>query len=552
MYEIQSISDFQTGAALIVRIPESDIDKKAFYTILTDQPDFILPFRHRSVDGQIEFTYQIGARSKLTYLYGDRTPYEYANLWMGVLQPLLDCGDWFMNPYAFVLKPEFIYCEKDKYAASYVYIPSVHAYSNYDTLKNMVIEIAKQNHVLDVNLENKVVWAIQDFSPNSFIQLLKPYSISKQTETATAREYMNAGTNAPAFASTAAAASAVPAPALSTPISGRAAGLEPSALNTSIQPDTHIPNQQGQNQQAQSQRELNRQESNLPEGDQSAPKKSIFNPLKQGTHKPAEAIKNPADAYKLSDDISINLPSKAKAVKEKAIKGKTVKEKAVKEKTVKEKTVKEKPVKEKTANEIKPKSVFFSFGNKEKSAKDAAPRQERKAKGIFFGKKIESPQDIVQGAAAEPLQQIQHSQQLQTYDPSPSHPSLPPIDIGEDFTQLEIIETDVPKFRYIGGGGHPKTINVQIEQGGIFTIGRFDASLGIKQSSFEFDKRTKAVSRRHAAVERDANGYIIVDLESSAGTFINGIKLPSNTPMVLENGCRVSFGHSGADYVWEG
>jgi pSer/pThr/pTyr-binding forkhead associated (FHA) protein len=107
------------------------------------------------------------------------------------------------------------------------------------------------------------------------------------------------------------------------------------------------------------------------------------------------------------------------------------------------------------------------------------------------------------------------------------------------------------KFRYIGSGKHPKAIDVHIGAGEVFTIGRFDVSANAKQSDFEFDKTTKAVSRRHAGIVRNANAYSLIDLSSAAGTFINGRKLPANMPFELANGCCVSFGYAGADYVWE-
>lgn len=77
--------------------------------------------------------------------------------------------------------------------------------------------------------------------------------------------------------------------------------------------------------------------------------------------------------------------------------------------------------------------------------------------------------------------------------------------------------------------------------GEVFAIGRFDVGIGTKQPSFEFAGQTKAVSRRHAAVERSATGYSIVGLDFSAGTFLNGQKLPPNAPFTLERGSRVSF-----------
>lgn len=97
----------------------------------------------------------------------------------------------------------------------------------------------------------------------------------------------------------------------------------------------------------------------------------------------------------------------------------------------------------------------------------------------------------------------------------------------------------------------PRSIPVSLELGGIFTIGRFDVALGRRQSSFEFPAKTKAVSRHHAAVERTAEGYTLVDLGSSAGTYLQGERLTPNVPRFLERGCRVAFGTAGADYVWE-
>ena len=118
-------------------------------------------------------------------------------------------------------------------------------------------------------------------------------------------------------------------------------------------------------------------------------------------------------------------------------------------------------------------------------------------------------------------------------------------------TQIDTYEPEEPKLRYIGSGKHPRIIEINVAEGEMFSIGRFDRSVGIKQSNFEFDKKTKAVSRHHAAVERNAAGFYIVDLNSLAGTFLNGERLPPNTPFKIENGSRLSFGNAGADYIWE-
>jgi len=120
-----------------------------------------------------------------------------------------------------------------------------------------------------------------------------------------------------------------------------------------------------------------------------------------------------------------------------------------------------------------------------------------------------------------------------------------------DEIQNTVLVSGITGFRYIGNSNLPPLIHAHIPVGKMFTIGRFDAAVGKKQSNFEFEKKTKAVSRRHAVIEHNSNGYFITDLSSSAGTFVNDKKIPPNTQFKLETGCRVSFGNSGADYVWE-
>lgn len=98
----------------------------------------------------------------------------------------------------------------------------------------------------------------------------------------------------------------------------------------------------------------------------------------------------------------------------------------------------------------------------------------------------------------------------------------------------------------------PRVIPVELPCGGTLTIGRFDVSVGHKQSGFEFDRKTKAVSRRHAMIERQPDGsYMLSDRGSRAGTFVNGQRLQPNAPCRLQRGARVSFGNGGADYLWE-
>lgn len=441
-YEIQSRSDFKSGTELLVYVPEAELDCKALYTILNDRPSFILPFRHRAIDGQIEFTYQVGRRSKLNYLAGSRAPADYAQLWFNLLQPLLDCDDWFMNPRCFVLQVDCLYCDKATMDISYIYIPTFQPVSNQDMLKTMITEVARQNRVTDTSLENKVIWAIQDFNIQDFLQIIKPFRTTSVQASVSVQSFTNASPVAPPAA-------------------------PPIAPST---PDQYMP---------------------------VAPSAAHVNPNVDAAKLEAAAQGNL--------DISIQLPEKGKPPKE-------------------------------------PKSHGGIFKKKEKAEKH--PRGKS-------GSRANKNNQIMQGAASQPVYSAPVSHPV-----APANQPLAPVYFASDqedgITQLDSAPgTIAPHFRYVGAGGHPTVIEVPMQIGEFFTIGRFDVSIGAKQSSFEFDGHTKAVSRRHAAVERGSAGYRIVDLDSSAGTFLNGQRLPPNAPFALESGCRISFGNAGADYIWE-
>jgi len=84
-----------------------------------------------------------------------------------------------------------------------------------------------------------------------------------------------------------------------------------------------------------------------------------------------------------------------------------------------------------------------------------------------------------------------------------------------------------------------------------FYIGRYDISKGYKQCDYEFGQDTRAVSRRHAAFERFSYGYAVVDLNSRAGTFVNGTRINPGEQFRIKQGDRISFGNAGADYIFK-
>jgi len=461
-YEINTKSDFLTGAALIVKIPEGELDRKALYTIQRDTPEFILPFSSKSIDGQIEFVYQIGSYSKLQYFSGERSAKEYTALWSGVFSPLIDCGDWFMNPYSFILDAEYLYYDKNKKTVCYVYIPSMRGCSSYAALKVMAAEITKFISAEDIDLENKVLRAImKDFNPNDLLRMLKSYISAKppaimpmpaQTPERTAPQ-------PPLPAEPWVAPASVQKPAPSVGCDMRAQPIASTETN-------------------------------------------------YGVLHPVETQPAMSQAFDRTigapGDIVITMPSFDPYAKKK----------------------------------------WESGDNREvRNGKADKGNKKQKSAGAPFGKKRNWAQETPPATAAA------YQPELEPI-PNNAHISAQYYEYS-GVTQNTSIEVNGSRLTLVGSARLPQTIEVVIEPGEIFTIGRFDTAVGKQQSSFEFERNTKAVSRRHAAIERYEGSYSIIDLASSAGTFLNGHKLPPNTPCELDHGYRVSFGNAGADYMWE-
>ena len=437
MYEIQIKTDMLAGTSLVVTMPECEIDKKALLTISETQPRFVLPLQKRNVDGNIELTFKIGSLCKLKHITGFYTAKEYIGLWINILSPLMECGDWFMKSQSFVFDIDYLFCDKDSKVISYIYIPSIRDYSCFFDLKDMAAKLARQITVEDAILENKVLRAIMDdFSPKAMLAMLRQYV--QESETSVGAEIQN-----------------TPQKNLSTDLPNERISSQETIRNTN------------------------------------------------------NADENKIELAECFNEIVINVPENNAFPKA-------------------QKNLKT-PTKEKSKR--KQKGNFFRKTKKVSSKDNAdlsAKQKEVKNQSAFIAEKLSD----VTGSQTSTSSHIVSA----VYDEATEYISTVDSSCG---------------FKLVGSALLPNEIKVSIEDGEIFTIGRYDATVGSKQSNFEFERNTKAISRRHAAIERHLNNYSLIDLSSNTGTFVDGLKIPPGTPVALHSGAKVSFGCAGADYIWD-
>lgn len=75
-----------------------------------------------------------------------------------------------------------------------------------------------------------------------------------------------------------------------------------------------------------------------------------------------------------------------------------------------------------------------------------------------------------------------------------------------------------------------------------FLIGRKSTSDGIYPDLDLSYYDTKFVSRRHAQITRSGSEYVLIDLGSANGTFVNGTQLSTHAPRILRSGDRITIG----------
>lgn len=522
IYDIGNKSDLLTGTSLTVRIPWDDLDKKALYTIQDYKPEFILPFSIKQIDGEVELVYRTGSLTKLRYLPGNRSVTEYAALWSGVLNPLMSCGDWFMKPFSFALSVGYLYCDKVSGQICYIYVPAIRDCSTEYDLKEMAAGISRIVSVTDAALENMVLRSImKDFNPTRFLQLLRNHVTAEQSGTL---------------------------PEFAPEIQYAPASIHPVQFPVpySLSPDPASP----------------AEDKRFREPDYAGRRETgSYDMLNAHNAPAADALVEDNNGQNVSYDIVIAYPNAGTIAKKANRKGEPEQRKNGKESECNRdpsagafRTIKDKDL-PKSRDSCRDKNLYTSRGWDSEPGERDKERDRRDKERDRWDKERDRKRDRGKDQnKGNDKQQAGISRVL--YDePGMCNEHVHPLSqshgITSGNTQIHAENTGGTHLRLVGNPTLPPCIDVSAMDGGVFTVGRFDASLGRRQSSFEFDKKTKAISRRHAAIERIADRYSIIDLSSSAGTFIDGQKLPPGTPFELSSGCRVSFGNAGADYIWE-
>lgn len=90
----------------------------------------------------------------------------------------------------------------------------------------------------------------------------------------------------------------------------------------------------------------------------------------------------------------------------------------------------------------------------------------------------------------------------------------------------------------------PDSKMIGVDIGTITTVGRSDADAGVVPDLdlAPFDAQKHGVSRRHAILMPTEKGLVLIDLDSTNGTWLNGINLKPGQRYRLRTGDSIEFG----------
>lgn len=109
-------------------------------------------------------------------------------------------------------------------------------------------------------------------------------------------------------------------------------------------------------------------------------------------------------------------------------------------------------------------------------------------------------------------------------------------DVTEISTEEHGSDDGMLRLRLVDGVGYdcPKLVEIDLRQG-FATVGRKDKN-NQAQSDYSFDASLSFISRRHFRVEPEGDHWVIIDLGSGNGTFVNGEALVANIRHPLFDG----------------
>lgn len=119
-----SLQSTLEGNYLNIALPAiADSDEIAVRVMEQDCPDFLIPFRIVTVNGNTSLKYKLINTVALAYSERSLSKKQFIQLFMNLLTPFMKGKDWFLNYHNLCIDPQYIFMNKMDKNISFIYIP---------------------------------------------------------------------------------------------------------------------------------------------------------------------------------------------------------------------------------------------------------------------------------------------------------------------------------------------------------------------------------------------------------------------------------------------
>lgn len=135
---------------------EQQLDNIAVKVIRQDTPNFLVPLKMLEMDGEIELRYEMSDGLRLAYLPEAMSKKEFLVLFEGMVRPLVECGDWFLDYHNFYLNKNYILVGKNQTEVKFAYIPLNEQVQSDEAILDFLGEF-----VLHINLQDEPMYIME-------------------------------------------------------------------------------------------------------------------------------------------------------------------------------------------------------------------------------------------------------------------------------------------------------------------------------------------------------------------------------------------------------
>lgn len=158
---------------------------------------------------------------------------------------------------------------------------------------------------------------------------------------------------------------------------------------------------------------------------------------------------------------------------------------------------------------------------------------------VLAGGKKKNKSQSVPSAPSGPRPPVNPGQQpsMNPGQAAPPRPTQPTESGGGETT---VLSSGAGETTLLGGGMQSSAKLIRVKTGESIAIHKSDFTLGKERSKVDYCiNGDSSISRNHAKISVSGGEYVVTDLRSTNGTFVNGKKVEPGSPVSLKNGDRV-------------